>query len=82
MLHSPPPPLLTPLVIGTPNSSFKYPSATGAFDEWDYIVNFSDVIHAFTWKLLKVDVLVNVEEDEQFILDWFLAHWDSIDARE
>ena len=43
-------------------------------DEWEYVVNFSDVIHAFTWKLLKVEVTVNLEPDEQFIAEWFAEY--------
>jgi len=41
-------------------------------DEWLNVVNFSDVIHAFTWKLLRVEVTVNLEPNEQLIADWFV----------
>ena len=86
-----PSPAITPLSInndninrlslngGYRNNGKKTTGFRGHFDEWDFIVNFSDIMHAFTWKLLKVDVLVNVEEDEQFILDWFISNWDSVD---
>ena len=53
----------------------------GGGDSWKYIVNFSDVIHSFTWKLLKVEVTVNLEPDEQFSAQWFVQkdkQWPSL----
>ena len=45
--------------------------------EWQFVVNFADVVHAFTWKLLKVDVVVDIHQDEQWIADWFISRWDA-----
>eukprot|EP01083_Nonionella_stella_P169745 576267_1 len=52
--------------------------------QWEYIVNFAHVIQAFTHKLLfkdndvdAYDILLNEQQDEQFIVDWFRNHWDS-----
>ena len=50
--------------------------ATEVYEEWDYVVNFEDIVSAFTWRILDVDVLVNLDEDEEWIVDWFTQHWD------
>ena len=47
----------------------------GKIDEWEFVVNFCDIISAFTWKHLKVEVLVTLETDETWISDWFQTHF-------
>ncbi|ETO26605.1 hypothetical protein RFI_10533 [Reticulomyxa filosa] len=45
------------------------------YNSWDYVVNFGDVVHSLTWKLMGVDILVKLEENEEFITDWFTRCW-------